>query len=179
MKKILLLSLLTLAILSSVVAGTMANYTISIDSLAYGSVVGKEFCFLESGTDTFASNVKIAPGETLQWQFGVKNYNGGTVTETDLYYRLTFAMSAGTGKQAIAPLTFTVKDAGGNTVGTLVGTGTMTVNDLFALSNVGQSKSFTLVIYWPQNNAIDYQYAGSGFGTSINVSAYASQLPIN
>jgi hypothetical protein len=179
MKKLLLLSVLVLAIVSSVVAGTLANYTISIDSLAYGTVVGKEFVFIEDGMDTFSNSVKIAPGESVQWQFAVKNYSGSVVTETELYYKLTFKIQASTGKQAIDPLVVTVKDGNDNTVGMLTGTGTLSATGVFQLSNTGQDADFSLQIYWPQNDSTDMHYAGSGFGTSITVSALASQLPIN
>ena len=170
--------MLILAIMSSVIAGTLANYTISIDTLAYGSAVGKEFVFLEDGMDSFANSVKIAPGETIQWQFAVKNYTDSVVTETDMYYQLSFNVKASTNKQAIAPLMITVKDENNNTVGTLAGTGTLTATGAFVLSNVGQSDAFTLLIYWPQNDAVDNNYAGTEFGSSISVSALASQVHI-
>ena len=178
MKKLLMLSLLTLAVVSSLTAGTLANYTITIDALAYGSAVGKEFIFAEEGTDTFDQGAKIAPGETVQWQFAVKNFSDSVITETNLYYRLTFGVSASADKQAIDPLIVTVKDENGRTVGQLQGTGSILSNGTFLLSDAGQADSYTLTIYWPKNDAIDAKYAGAGFGTSIHVSALASQLPI-
>ena len=107
----------------SVTAGTLAMYTTSVDNLAQGSVCAKEFVFTGEGSGSFEQGVKIAPGETVSWQFTVRNYSGNIITETDLYYKLTFDVHASDGKSAIQPLAVTVKDENGNTVGRAAGTG--------------------------------------------------------
>lgn len=177
MKRTFFILLLSLAICSSLLAGTMASYTVTLDNFASGSVVGKEFIFLESGTETFQDDIKIAPTGTVTWQFAVRNYDGNLVTETDLYYNLTFDVSATPGKNAIAPLIISIKDGGGNVVGTVNGTGSVDVTGSFPLSATGQSASYTVEIHWPSNDEIDINYAGHNFGTTISVSAVASQLP--
>ena len=108
-KKGFVIFILAFAISFAVLAGTLASYTTTLDNFASGSVVAKEFIFMEDGTDSFQQNVKIAPTDTLNWSFGVRNYNGTFVTETDLYYKLVFTASATSGKQAIEPLVITVK----------------------------------------------------------------------
>jgi len=178
MRKTLLLSLLALAIVCSITAGTLASYTVTIDLLANGSVQGKEFIFVEDGMDTFEQSIKIAPGETVKWQFAVKNYRENKVTETDLYYQLTFDIHASAGRSAIDPLVFTVIDREGIQIETLNGMGKLVISGSFPLSNDGQSDSYTLQIDWPQDDAIDGVYAGTNFGTSILVAGLASQLPI-
>jgi hypothetical protein len=177
-KKAVLISILMLTIVSSVLAGTLANYTTTIDALASGSVVAKEFIFLEDGTDTFEHNVKIAPAETVVWKFGVKNYDGTTVTETKMYYRLSFNVKAIPGKKEIKPLTVTVKDSGGKVIDSVEGVGKMTVNGYFPVSATEQSDDYSVEIYWPSNDETDIDYAGDGFGTMVNVAAVASQVPI-
>ena len=87
MKKALLGFALVLLLTTSVIAGTLAMYTTSIDNLAEGSVVAKEFILTEGGTDTFTKNVKIAPNETVNWQFSVMNYNGSIISETAMNRR--------------------------------------------------------------------------------------------
>lgn len=176
MKKIVIFTALLLTILSSILAGTLASYTVTLDNMASGSVVGKEFIFMEDGTDTFSDNIKIAPAEKVTWQFGVKNYNGSTVTETDLHYDLTFEVGAAPGKTAIAPLTVTVKDKSGHVVNTVTGTGTIHVAKDFPLAAEGQSDAYKVEIYWPDTDH-DINYAGNNFGTSIKVSAVATQIP--
>lgn len=175
MKRIIVVSVLILAIMGSVMAGTLANYTVTLDNLASGSVVGKEFVFMEDGTDTFQQGIKIAPTETVVWQFGVRNYDGNVITETNLDYDLTFDVHATDGKTAIAPLVVTVKDKDGNAVASCTGTGVMHVTGSFPLSDVGQSDTYTVEIYWPSNDAVDIGYAGDAYGTTINVSAVATQ----
>lgn len=177
MKKFIFVSLLLLLMASSIVAGSLAMYTTSIDGVASGSVLAKEFVFLEDGTDSFQQGVKIAPTETVRWQFGVKNFNNQVVTETDLYYKLAFHVSASAGKTAIAPLVVTVKDSSGNTLNSVTGTGDMIVTGAFPLSAAGQEQFYTVEIYWPSNDSVDINYAGDSFGTTVGIDAVASQIP--
>lgn len=179
MKKILFIMLLILTMASSLVAGTLAMYTTSIDNLADGSVVAKEFVFVGDGTDSFRHGIKIAPSETVQWQFKVKNYENHIVTETDLYYKLTFNVSASANKSAIQPLTVTVKDAGGNILNSVTSVGTFDVLGAFPLSENGQEKDYTVEIHWPGNGSADINYAGDNYGTTVNVDAIASQVPLS
>lgn len=178
MKKFILFSILLLTMVSSVVAGTLAMYTTSIDNLSEGSVVAKEFIFLGEGTDTFQHGIKIAPSETVDWHFKVKNFKDQAITETDLYYKLTFNVQASSGKNAITPLTVTVKDANGNILNSVTGVGQFDVLGAFPLTAAGQSKDYVVEIQWPDNGNNDINYAGSNFGTTVNVAAVASQVPL-
>lgn len=177
MKKIIFILMLVLTMVGSIAAGTLAMYTTSIDNLAEGSVVAKEFVFVGDGTDTFSQGIKIAPTETVKWQFRVKNYENQVVTETNLYYKLTFNVAASAGKNAIQPLTVTVKDLAGNVLNSVTGVGTFDVLGSFPLSEVGQQKDYVVEINWPGNGNTDINYAGGNYGTSINIDAVASQLP--
>ncbi|KPU45913.1 cellulose binding domain protein [Oxobacter pfennigii] len=179
MKKIIFALLLVLTMATSLVAGTLAMYTTSIDNLADGSVVAKEFVFVGSGTDSFQHGIKIAPTETVRWQFKVKNYENHIITETDLYYKLTFNVNASAGKKTIQPLVVNVKDSGGNILNSVAGIGTFDVIGSFPLSESGQERDYTIEIYWPGDKNTDINYAGSNFGTTINVDAVASQLPFD
>ena len=169
---------MVLAIVGSVLAGTLANYTVALDDVASGSVVGKEFIFMEDGTDTFQHDIKIAPTETVVWQFGVRNYNENLITETNLDYDLTFDVHATPGKSAINPLVVTIKDANGTVVASQAGTGVMEVKGSFPLSDIGQSAAYSVEIHWPGNDEVDMNYAGSQFGTTVNVSAVAKQVAV-
>jgi len=179
MKKLMFILLLVLVMASSLVAGTLARYTTSIDNMAEGSVVAKEFVFVGEGTDNFRHGVKIAPAENVQWQFKVKNHENNIITETDLYYRLTFNVKASDNKSAILPLTVAVKDSEGNIINSVTGIGTFYVYGSFPLSENGQDEDYIVEIYWPEDGSSDINYAGSNYGTSIDVDATASQLPFN
>lgn len=175
MKKILVLTALVLMIATSLMAGTLANYTTTIDALATGSVIAKEFVLLESGTDTFASDVKIAPSENETWSFAVKNYNGSVVSETAMDLDFTVSVAASTGKSAIAPLVVTVKDSDNDVVATRTGAGTMTFDSGFAVATSGQEQVYTVVVEWPSNDDVDLNYAGSGFGSTVSISVTGTQ----
>lgn len=179
MKKTALVLILLLVMATSVTAGTLAMYTTSLDNLASGSVVAKEFVFTHEGTDSFSQGVKIAPTETVTWQFSVKNFDGAVITETDLYYKLAFNVHATAGKSAIEPLTVTVKDQSGNVVGSATGVGTFDVLGKFPLSAVGQSQTYTVEVNWPSDDSVDLGYAGDAYGTTVNIDAIASQAPLS
>lgn len=99
------------------------------------------------------------------------------ITETDLYYKLTFNVQATSGKKAIDPLTVSVLGSTGNVLNSVKGTGTFDVTGAFPLSQNGQTSGYTVKINWPSDKSNDMKYAGGNYGTSINVSAMASQLP--
>ena len=176
MKKGLIISALVLMIAASLIAGTLANYTTQIDDLAEGSVVAKEFILLENGSDTFATDVKIAPTETKTWQFSVKNNNGALVTETAMDLDFDIDVTNTTGKSAIAPLTVTIKDSGSNVVASRTGTGTMHFDSSFALQAAGQEQTYTVEVNWPSDNEVDINYAGGNFGTTVAVSVTGTQI---
>lgn len=167
---------LLLVMAGSLTAGTLAMYTTTIDGMAQGSVTAKEFIFLGEGTDSFAQGVKIAPAETVDWQFRVKNYDGALITETDLYYKLTVHVQAASGKQAIEPLVVSVLDGHGGVLKSVTGTGVFEVTGAFMLAQAGQSQAYTVRVFWPDGSG-DAQYAGSRFGTAVHIDAVASQLP--
>ena len=133
MKRILVIVALVLVISTSLIAGTLSLYTMTIPALAEGSVVAKEFVLLEGATNTFAENVKIAPGEIVEWDFSVKNFNGGIVSETAMDLDFTVELDADSEKDVIAPLEVTVKDEDGVTVGTKTGSGSIEFTDEFAV----------------------------------------------
>jgi hypothetical protein len=175
MKKFLTAAFLILAVTTSIVAGSLALYTTRIDDLAEGSVVAKEFVLVEGGTDTFATNVKVAPGETNTWQFSVRNYEGALVSETAMNLAFAVDVQATEGKAAIAPLTVTVTNEAGDVLGEAVtGTGTISFGDFFALTELGQENVYTVTVTWPSGEG-DTAYAGAGYGTTVFVSVTGTQ----
>jgi len=175
MKKLVVTFALVLIVSTSLIAGTLAMYTTTIDDLAEGSVVAKEFILLEGGTDTFTENVKIAPAETVDYQFSVKNYNGSIISETAMDLDFDIAVVAADGKNVIAPLVVTVKNSDGATVGTVTSSGTIEFADEFGLSATGQEKTFTVSVNWPSNDNTDINYAGANYGTALKVAVTGTQ----
>ena len=179
MKKTMFVLALLLVMAGSLTAGTLAIYTTTIDNLAQGSVSAKEFVFLGEGTDSFSQGIKIAPTETVNWSFNVKNFDGAKITETDLYYKLIFNVKPTAGKKAIDPLVVSVLDSTGTVLKSVTGTGTFDVTGAFPVSQTGQAKGYTVRINWPSDNSNDMKYAGGNYGTAVNVSASASQVPFD
>lgn len=175
MKKGLVLLALVLVVSTSVIAGTLAMYTTRLDAMAQGSTVAKEFKLTKGDTDSFAKNVKIAPGESQDWQFSVKNYDGNVVSETAMGLSFEIDVTPTDGKDAIAPLQVTVKNEAGDTVGTLGPDGKILFNDKFPLQAAGQQKVYTVSVKWPSNDATDINYAGAAHGTAVKVSVTGTQ----
>ncbi|AET67703.1 hypothetical protein Desor_2095 [Desulfosporosinus orientis DSM 765] len=175
MKKILMIIALALVLSTSVIAGTLAMYTTTIDNVAQGNVVAKEFVLLKGGTDTFTENVKIAPAETVDWKFSVKNYDGDIVSETGMDLNFDVDVMAENGKSVIAPLEVTVKNSDGDVVGSVTSSGKIQFNDEFALSTSGQEKVYTVSVKWPGNSDNDLLYAGADYGTAVKVSVTGTQ----
>lgn len=175
MKKVLVIVALVLVLSTSIIAGTLAMYTTSIDNLATGSVVAKEFVLLENGTDTFVENVKIAPSETVNWQFSVKNYDGSVVSETAMALDFDVNVAAPDGKTMIDPLVVTVKDQDGNIVGTTTGSGAIQYDSEFALDASGQQKTYSVSVNWPSDDAVDLGFAGANYGAAVSVSVTGTQ----
>lgn len=175
MKKTLVIIAFVLLLTISITAGTIAMYTTSINDLAEGSVVAKEFVLTEGGTDTFLKNIKIAPGETKNWEFSVKNYKGSIVSETAMDLNFNVEVVAADGKKVIAPLVVTVKKPDSTVAGTATGQGTIAFNDEFGLNAVGQEKIYSVSVNWPSNDSVDINYAGSDYGTAVIVSVTGTQ----
>ncbi len=175
MKRVLALVALVLVISISLVAGTLAMYVVTIDDLAEGSVVAKEFILLEGGTNTFKKDVKIAPGETVAWKFSVRNFNDWAVSETNMLLDFKVDVAAAAGKEHIKPLWIEVKDSSG-TILDKTQHGTLEFEDKFAANNK-EERVYDVSIHWPKNGENDIDFAGSKFGTAIKVSVTGTQLP--
>ena len=61
----------------------------------------------------------------------------------------------------------------------LTGTGTFDILGAFPFAASGQSDAYTLELYWPSDTNIDIGYAGEHFGTTVGISAVASQAPLD
>ncbi len=199
MKKALVVFALVLVIAVSIVAGTLAMYTTTISDLASGSVVAKEFVFLEDGLDSFSQDVKIAPSETTDpWTFRVKNFTGanttdhGTVSQTPMKMTITLdvgnIVGATTGtvlRSAIGPLVVTVKE--GTTekvkfIGTVsgedanngIGSVSFTDDNAFT-ADQALVHTYTVTATWPDGTPV-VDNANMNHGSSIKVSAVATQI---
>jgi len=175
MKRTITIIALILLVSVSIIAGTLAIYTTTLEDLATGSTIAKEFILVEGGTDSFVKDVKIAPAESAAWQFSVKNYNGSVVSETAMDLDFDIDVAASAGKSVIAPLVITVTNSEGATVGTVTASGKIEFEDAFALSTAGQEKLYTVTVNWPSNDDVDIDYAGANFGTSVKVSLTGTQ----
>ena len=176
MKKVLLVSALVLTIITSMVSGTLAIYNVNLGTVASGSVIAKEFKLTAQGEADFTTNVLIAPTETVTMTFTVSNIDGAIVAEVPMDLDISVGFAAASGKSIIVPLTAEVKESGVVvSTGTLTnGAGTLSIVDELTDITVGETKTYTVEITWP-DTANDMDYAGSGFGTALTVTVAGTQ----
>ena len=182
MKKTLLIVALVLAITTSIIAGTMAYYTITLDDLVKGDVVAREFILKSGKTENYEFSEQIEPGQIIKKTFAVKNFDDNAISETGM--DLKFEVNVQGGKYSlIQPLKYSILDKSGNELvapESTKGEGSLnlTFADNFPLENVGQTKTYTLVIEWPgvTENVNDIDYAGSRHGATITVSVTGTQV---
>ena len=119
--------------------------------------------------------MEIAPGESVDWEFSVKNYEGGVVSETAMDLDIAVDIDDAAGKDAIAPLEITIIDEVEGVRGHEIGTGSIEFNDEFALDKDGQEKTYKVLIEWPSDDEVDIDYAGADYGTAVKVSIIGTQ----
>lgn len=181
MKKTITIIAMILAISVSLIAGTMSYYTITIDKLAEGSVVAKEFILKEEGSDTFQENVKIAPGEKEVWTFVVKNFDGNAVSETVMDLDFSVALSANGIKGMIQPLEISVAKFDSSETPVKIDEieeedNDFSFTDRFELAEEGQTHKYQVTVSWPFEGKDDIKYAGADFGTALSVSVTGTQV---
>ena len=72
MKKFVLTVALVLAVVTSLVAGTMAAYTQQLDTTSE-AITTKTFSIKGNMSDSFSEAIEIAPGETIEYKVEIKN----------------------------------------------------------------------------------------------------------
>ncbi|HRX58239.1 MAG TPA: hypothetical protein P5075_05640 [Eubacteriales bacterium] len=72
MKKFILTVALVLAVVTSLVAGTMAAYTQQLDTTSE-AITTKTFSIKGNMSDNFTKAIEIAPGESVEYKLEIKN----------------------------------------------------------------------------------------------------------
>lgn len=176
MKKLLLMSALVLTIVASMVSGTLAAYTVTLNPIASGSAMAKNFKLTGEGEDNFTTDVLIAPSETIYMDFTVSNNDGSITSEVPMDLSISVTFAAATGKSIIVPLTAkvtTIDNATTLSTGSLTnGAGVLSVTDAFGTT--AATNTYRVAITWP-SAAGDIAYAGHSFGTAVTVSVTGTQ----
>lgn len=151
MKKLLLTVALVLAVVTSLVAGTMASYTQTLDTSS-GTITAKKFALTDSMSANFTQSLKIAPGGTYAYTVTIKNDG-----EVDATIVMNASLVAATGKNAIQSLVVTGVSGLSNILGTVAGDGksvalTTAGNTTTGVLKAGQSATVTFNLKWPYSS---------------------------
>ena len=151
MKKLLLTVALVLAVVTSLVAGTMAAYTQTLDATS-GNITAKAFKLTDTMSTNYTQSLKIAPGGTYAYTVSIKNDG-----EVDATINMSATLTNATGKTAIQGLVVNSVTGLTNIVGTVAADGksvTLTTvgNTTTGVLKAGQTATITFNLKWPYAN---------------------------
>lgn len=189
MKKVILIAVLILLVVSSVVTGTLAIYSIKLDELS-GDTVAKQFAFSTTGDDRYInSDIKIAPCETVDYLFKATNYqtagNSKIISEVNMLATFKVSMNHMINKDGtlteVTPIKYLIAslyDADTNVklFDMNLTDGISTTPDEFSIkftANTTAERNFKIVITWvPHEDDILY----STSKTLLKINAHAEQI---
>jgi len=171
MKKTLLILALILTIATSLVAGTLATYTKTLEPME-GEVTAKQFYI--GATETAFADVKLAPSEEKTWNFSVINYQGDAATEVDMDLNIVVTVDGD-----IDGLNVALYEGDTQFGETVVKNGTINVNiDKAFNKNVKEQRDFSVKVLWKNGqvtDAIDTANADEFAKTNIAVTVTGIQ----
>ncbi len=164
MKKLLLTVALVLAVVTSLVAGTMAAYTQTLDTTS-GTATAKTFQLTNTKSTNFDQNLKVAPGGTYAYTVTIRNDG-----EVDSTITMGATLVDASGK-AIKGLVVERISGVSGLLGTVAADGksvslTTVGNTTAGVLKAGESATVTFNLKWPYvndatNNANDMADAGT------------------
>ena len=179
MKKTLTIVALILAITVSLIAGTMSYYYTELEELAGGSVIAKEFILMGEKTQSKFFDVKIAPGEKVDLEFSVKNFDENATSETDMSISFKLELGANGNLKEITPLKIIeVKtDVWKPETLTADTNGVYTDSSIFK-ANKSEIKTYIVTVEWPweTEGVKDIEFAGASDGSNLTVSVTGTQV---
>lgn len=142
MKKTLLMGAMALAIVTSMVAGTLAIYSKNFDFS--GNVAAKKF-YVNASSQVESPDIQIAPGETATWEFEVTNTDGTVISAVDMATSIKVSLPAGFQDIAVV-----LKNSEGAVLGsgTADAAGMIEVNGADFTANTARTDAYTLEFTW-------------------------------
>ena len=171
MKKSLRILLLLLMLITSMTAGTMAVYTSTID-VATLAISAKQFVLgvNQGGQDEF--DLKIGPGETVNYHFNVTNKNtSGDVSEVDMDLLIDADFSAiRSNLPDVGIQLMLVSGSSSITVATADSTGMLSYHSYSAFSaSVAKNIEFSLAFIWGDGQVSSSLMEGSAIVLPLTV----------
>lgn len=160
MKKYVLLCMMALGIITSLAVGTLAVYTKNFDF--NGDVTAKKFYVNASSADA-TPDIKIAPKETVSWEFEVTNEDGAIISAVDMSTNIKVTLPNG-----FKDISVSLKDKDGN----VLGTGTADSNGVINVAgadfaaNTAKTDKYTLDFTWNDNDSANDTTLGEAGTTS-------------
>ena len=171
MKKILLVSMLALAITSSLVAGTLATYTKTTTPIE-ATVTAKSFNLISKAD--IEPEIKLAPGEKTEWEFTVENFEGEIVTETAMDLSINLLVDSVVDKEAISGLKVEVYEGEIPLGEAITKNGEIEIKlDRAFKANEKSTRTFKLKLNW--ENGV----AGDGVDTIDATNQNATKIKVN
>lgn len=161
MKKVVILVIATLLVVTSLVSGVFAAYKIDLGDVSEGEVVAKNFVLTANETEGFEGTLKIAPGETTKVAFKIANYEGmkassaKSISETGIKVDIIVEFNSDIKPLVLKGETKSVE--GTNNPTRFDSTEGLLSDTITFKTGYAQSATVELVISWPHTeNDIDY-----------------------
>lgn len=173
MKKALLITLALMLVVSSMVYGSLAVYTVNEEITSGGFTAKTIVLSLDKGGD-FDAAVKIAPAEAHEYFFSVSNASGGAVSEVEIDATITVALTAANGKRSIENLAAALYENGQKLCDIPLegGEGSVELERYFGLE--AKTLDFSVVVTWVSSDN-DIEFQGAEFGNAVTVRATGVQ----
>lgn len=153
MKKIIIIAALVLCIAVSIVSGTLATYTKTLEPI-WGEVAAKQFYI--GTTQTMFPNIELAPTEEATWAFGVVNFQGDTSTEVDMDMDIILTVGSPENNQPIDGLVVGLYENGKQLGTSIVRAGEMkySIEKAF-LASIKSTRIFEIKVLWDNGISSD------------------------
>lgn len=179
-RKKILLVLLTLAIVTSLTAGTLAIYTKSVDLVS--NVQAKKFAFdAQGGIEGAAAAINLAPQESMNYDFVVTNYEKDTPAEVPLDYTISVDYSkAFTAMPGLTATLLQDTGKGYTAVATAsTGDGKFTFSNA-TVENVKTDHTYRITMTWTDDGTQNAGQTTAGtdkaeYADGLNINVYAEQ----
>jgi uncharacterized repeat protein (TIGR01451 family) len=163
MKKYLITAALILAVITTLTAGTLANYQLALADFT-GNVKTKTFCVSPTAGGAFTdNNLKIAPGDTVYYKMTVTN--GGEAT-ADIFANA--ALSTTLGNHLVLSFVDSTDPATANTLGW---SGCSFMGVITA-----QHRDFYVKVAWPYDSSVNEI---ANMGTPVSFTLHMNAVSTN
>lgn len=173
MKKYAVIGILTLVIITSMVAGTLAVYTKDFE---FNGTVSAKMFFVDASSDAASPEITLAPGETQDWTFQVTNAdsNSNIISGVDMNTKILVDIPSG-----FEDIKVTLKQGDTELASGTAANGKIELNGADFIAGTAKVDTYQLSFTWVEENTdndrTDTALGISGASSPFRVTVTGSQ----